>query len=113
MDKEKWSYSFDEEHFVGEHNTKEEAITEAKSFLPATIWVGQNKKPIIADYFYYDNFIERIKEELYDDELGFVDDYDIIVIDDNDVFKKEIKKLITKHCSTKYYSVHNIECVKI
>ncbi len=114
MNNRTWSYSFNGENYFGEFNTKDgaikEAVEEAKEnyYNDVEISIGKNKIPIISDYFYFDSFIERLEEEV-NEKLTFTDGNNLIDIEDKELFKKALKKLINKHCSTKYFIVEDIE----
>lgn len=65
-----FSYSFDEESYSGEYDTREEAAQEAFTERPEaeSCYVGESKTPIPENYFTADDIIEVIQNQ--DDFLG-------------------------------------------
>lgn len=79
MSEGKWCYSFNEENFEGDFETKEEAIAEAIWYYKDDekdqdfIWIGQTKA--ISLGVNVDRIIEDLGEEAYDQAGEYAEDY--------------------------------------
>lgn len=79
MSEGKWCYSFNEENFEGDFETKEQAIEEAIYYYKDDekdqdfIWVGQTKN--ISLGVNVDRIIEDLSEEAYDQAGEYAEDY--------------------------------------
>lgn len=80
MSEGKWCYSFNEENYEGDFDTKEQAIAEAIWYYKEDddidqdiIWVGQTKA--ISLGVNVDRIIEDLGEEAYDQSGEYAEDY--------------------------------------
>jgi hypothetical protein len=79
MSEGKWCYSFNEENFEGDFETKEQAIEEAIWYYKDYekdqdfIWIGQTKN--ISLGVNIDSIIEDLSEEAYDEAGEYAEDY--------------------------------------
>lgn len=116
---DQWAYSTDEEHYHGEFDTKEGAIQEATDEVQGVeetrIWVAKTDPPDITNHFDGNIFIERLAEDLMENELAFVDlaPCDLITVDDKSKFEEEIKAVIKNHLSTAFWGVRDAEEIVI
>jgi hypothetical protein len=79
MEKGKWCYSYNEENFEGDFDTKEQAIEEAMYYYKDYeldqdyIWVGQTKPVSVG--VNTDSILEQLGEEAYEQAGEYADDY--------------------------------------
>jgi hypothetical protein len=79
MKEGKWCYSFNEENFEGDFDTKEQAIDEAIWYYKDDekdqdfIWVGQIKPVSVGVNI--DSLLEQLGEEAYEEAGEYAEDY--------------------------------------
>ena len=79
MEEGKWCYSFNEENYEGDFDTKEQAIAEAMYYYKDDekdqdfIWVGQTKSLSLG--VNVDSVLENLSEEAYDLAGEYAEDY--------------------------------------
>lgn len=103
MSKEQFSYSFDEEHYSGQFDSRDEALAEAKSEAKgdsekSTVWIGKcvplEVKQLMARACDANDIIERMQEACYDEVGEAADNYDPATRDQINAVDAELPDLI-------------------
>jgi hypothetical protein len=116
----KYSYSFNQEKFIGEYDTIEDALAHAKIRAETfglyigdsiTIYVGKNVYPfdLLEKYFNTDRLVDQLDDIVYD-EIPFEDGGFFTLSEDNQQELREmILSYIKKHAEyPKYFTVEYI-----
>jgi hypothetical protein len=123
MSEGKWCYSFNEENYEGDFETKEQAIAEAIYYYKDDerdqdfIWVGQTKN--ISLGVNVDRIIEDLGEEAYDEVGEYAEDYlTDVTLSHQKVLEERLNEvLVTWMKEFKYepnfWTVTNVEKIEV
>jgi hypothetical protein len=119
----KWCYSFNEENFEGEFDTKEQAVAEAIWYYKDDekdqdfIWVGQTKP--ISSGVNVDSIIEQLGEEAYDQAGEYAEDYlTNVTLNHQRVLEERLNEVLLAwmkeyNYEPNFWTVENIEKVDV
>ena len=108
---ERYCYSTDEEIFHGNFKTRDEAIEAGFDDNEdiQEIFTGVCKKKKASLYFDSSDLIETLNCCAYDNDFGFVEDDEIVVVSDHAKFSEKLEKLIDEYCDIPFYTVDDIK----
>lgn len=114
----KWCFSFNEEDFQGNYDTKYEAIEVAKDYIDdeKVFWIGQTKEVSLG--INIDYILDDLNDQAYQQVNYHADDFLHDVTDEHHVeleeqLNKKLLDWIYKYYKPNFYSVKNIEMIKI
>ena len=123
MSEGKWCYSFNEENYEGDFETKEQAIEEAIWYYKDDeldqdfIYVGQTKAIILG--VNVDRIIEDVGENAYDQAGEYAEDYlSNVTVQDGSILEERLNNVLLAWMKEfkyepKFWTVENVESVEV
>ena len=108
----KYTWSFNEEHFVGIYDSIEECLEEAKQEREdeEMCYVGEIKEPIVENQ-YGENLLEMILDDLSDKNPTLFDYYTITTnkVNSMNIYLKEAIDKFLLDYPFNFFTVHNVK----
>jgi hypothetical protein len=123
MSEGKWCYSFNEENYEGDFDTKEQAIEEAIWYYKDDekdqdfIWVGQTKDVSIG--VNVDSLLEQLGEEAYDQVGEYAEDFlTNVTLNHQKILEQRLNNVLVAwmkefNYETNFWTVENVQKINV